>query len=65
MIQGELDRMQASAKLASVTPEQKAQSDRKVWHAWLMRYAARLHTEAQASADPQERTQVMNATNPR
>lgn len=65
MIQGEVERMNAAAKLQSVTPEQKAQSDRKAWQGWLARYAARLQREAESGADPHKRVQTMNATNPR
>jgi len=48
-----------------VTPDQKAQNDRKAWQGWLARYGARLHREAEAGADPRKRVQTMNATNPR
>lgn len=65
MIQAEVERMSASAKLLEVTPEQKAEKDRKAWQGWLARYAARLHREAAAGADPQQRVHTMNATNPR
>lgn len=65
MIQAEIERMNASAKLQDVTPAQKAQNDRKAWQGWLARYGARLHREAEAGADPQKRVQTMNATNPR
>ena len=65
MIQAEVERMNASAKLLEVTPEQKAQGDRKAWQGWLARYAARLHREAEAGARPQQRVHTMNATNPR
>ena len=65
MIQAEIERMNASAKLLEVTPEQKAEKDRRAWQAWLARYAARLHREAAAGAHPQKRVQTMNATNPR
>ncbi len=65
MIQAEVERLNASAKLLDVTPEQKAQSDRKAWQGWLARYGARLHRQAQAGADPHKRVQIMNATNPR
>lgn len=65
MIQAEIEQMNASAKLQDVTPDQKAQNDRKAWRGWLARYGARLHREAEAGADPHKRVETMNATNPR
>lgn len=65
LIQSEIDRMNAAAKLKGISPEQKAESDRKAWRAWLARYAARLHREAEAGADSVKRVRVMNETNPR
>ena len=65
LIQSEIERMNAAGKLKGITPEQKTESDRKAWRAWLARYAARLHREAEAGADSTKRVQVMNATNPR
>ena len=57
--------MNAADKLKGITPEQKAERDCKAWRAWLARYAARLHREADAGADLEKRVQVMNETNPR
>ena len=65
LIQSEIDRMNAAAKLKGISPEQKAESDRKAWRAWLARYAARLQREAEAGGDSARRVQVMNETNPR
>ena len=65
MTQAEIERMNASAKLQDVTPDQKAPNDRSPWRGWLARYGARLHREAEAGADPHKRVQTMNATNPR
>ena len=65
LIQSEIERMNTAAKLKDITPEQKAEKDRKAWQAWLARYAARLHREADAGADSEKRVQVMNETNPR
>lgn len=65
MIQAEVDKMQKASKLKKVTPQQKAEQDGSAWQAWLKRYGARLQQEAQAGADPQQRVQAMNGTNPR
>lgn len=65
MIQAEVERLNAAARLRDVTPEQKAAKDRSAWQAWLKRYGARLQQEAQAGASPEERVQTMNTTNPR
>lgn len=65
LIQSEIERMNAAAKLKGITSEQKADRDRKAWRAWLARYAARLHREVDAGADSEKRVQVMNGTNPR
>ena len=65
LIQSEIERMNTASKLKDITPEQKAQSDRRAWQSWLARYAARLLREAEAGLDNGHRVQVMNATNPR
>ena len=65
MIQAEIERMNAAGRLLDVTPQQKADSDRKAWQGWLNRYCARLQRASAAGADAAERVQVMNATNPR
>ena len=57
--------MQRAQKLARVSPDEKAQSDRQSWRAWLGRYKARLQQEADAGASPHTRMELMNGTNPR
>lgn len=57
--------MKRAEALATMPEAERLQRDRAIWSAWLGRYERRLHREAEAGADAQERIRVMNATNPR
>ena len=57
--------MQRAQKLAQVSSEEKAKSDRQRWSVWMARYKARLQQEADAGASAHTRVELMNATNPR
>ena len=65
MVQGELRKMQQAQKLAKMSAEEKAQSDRQRWRSWMACYRARLQQEADARASPHTRVELMNGTNPR